>query len=211
MGGRRLPAVLAFLIGLCLMGGVAAGVAKSPPSFKACATSKGVLELATTKGKCARGSTAVRLDAVGPRGSQGPKGPKGDTGPTGVGHTYTNLIQDQAISGDSNVPTNVTTLFPTVPDGSYQGIVTVTNQAHSETDTNYDVFCMVVEGGPAAFGGARFFGDGYKPGTITIPFAFSTASLTVPPYVSCYGGGPESSVDFAITETSTGGITRTAD
>jgi len=83
------PALLVAFGAVAVAGtGIGAAVTTTP-AYKACATKKNVLTLATPKGGCAKGSRAVKLNAQGPQGIQGPagtpgvKGPKGDTGAKG--------------------------------------------------------------------------------------------------------------------------------
>jgi len=67
--------------------GVGVAAAKKPPTFKACATKANVLTLANSKGRCAKGTHAVKLNAqgpAGPAGATGASGPKGATGATGT-------------------------------------------------------------------------------------------------------------------------------
>jgi hypothetical protein len=66
--------------------GVGVAASTSPPAFKACATNSHVLTLANSKGRCAKGSHSVHLNATGPagpRGAAGPAGAPGSTGPKG--------------------------------------------------------------------------------------------------------------------------------
>jgi hypothetical protein len=79
--GRRVPVVLATALAITTVGGVAAAVANHPTAAKACVSSKGRLQLANAKGKCATGSSAITLGATGPAGARGPAGPKGNPGP----------------------------------------------------------------------------------------------------------------------------------
>jgi hypothetical protein len=81
--GRRVPVVMASVIAVTLVGGVAAATAAShPTSAKACVTSGGALRL-SSGGACASGQTAITLGSKGPKGNAGPTGPKGATGPAG--------------------------------------------------------------------------------------------------------------------------------
>jgi hypothetical protein len=51
-------------------------VASTPAkAFRACASTKGVLALANSTGKCKRGFTKVAIDSRGPKGARGPAGP----------------------------------------------------------------------------------------------------------------------------------------
>jgi hypothetical protein len=81
--GRRVPVVLAGVVAVTLIGGVAAAVTSHPVTAKACVTSTGVLRLSTA-GKCAAGQSAITLGSQGPKGDTGARGPRGATGPRGV-------------------------------------------------------------------------------------------------------------------------------
>jgi hypothetical protein len=79
--------------------GVGVAATRTPPTYRACSTSKHVLTLATAKGRCAKGTHPVNLSTqgpAGPPGATGPQGlpgatgttgPKGDTGPAGNPNT----------------------------------------------------------------------------------------------------------------------------
>jgi hypothetical protein len=89
----RIAVTAAALVATALMtAGVtyAATSASTPDVVKACVSSKGLLSLASAKGKCAQGSSAVsinergRTGATGKTGKQGPKGDPGIAAPTPI-------------------------------------------------------------------------------------------------------------------------------
>jgi hypothetical protein len=91
--GRRVPVVLAGVLAITLVGGVAAAVTGHSATAKACVASNGGLRLPAANGKCASGQSAITLDSQGPtgatgrrglKGATGSPGPKGDTGPAGT-------------------------------------------------------------------------------------------------------------------------------
>jgi hypothetical protein len=81
--GRRIPVVLAGVLAVTLVGGVAAAVTSHPTTAKACVTSGGRLRL-ISGGGCGKGQTPIILGARGPKGDPGPAGAKGATGPAGA-------------------------------------------------------------------------------------------------------------------------------
>jgi hypothetical protein len=86
----RVPVVLATALLVTTVGGVAAAVGDHPTSAKACVAANGGLRLPTSGGKCAKGTTALTLDAkgaTGAKGARGPAGPQGAPGATGPAGT----------------------------------------------------------------------------------------------------------------------------
>jgi hypothetical protein len=78
----RVALIVAFILGVATVGGIAAAAQKSK-QLSACANSRGVLQVMSSKGKCPKSFSKVTISARGPRGAAGRRGPRGHAGPRG--------------------------------------------------------------------------------------------------------------------------------
>jgi hypothetical protein len=111
---RKVTVIIgALAIGVTLVGGVALASGASK-SVKACATSKGDLRLASSKGRCPKGTKKVTIAKQGPAGKRGR---------AGISHLYTNLTTGTgsavAQSSGSSSPFTPVNTIAQAPAGQY--------------------------------------------------------------------------------------------
>jgi hypothetical protein len=193
--GKPATALIAFVCGITLAGGVAATAAAKSKTVKACVTSKHFLATAQ-KNKCPHGTHALKLGVTGPRGAAG------HSGTNGLSQALAG--RDDYLTAPSPLPgaTEATVAdVANAPAGHY--VATYTIDAKDTGAASASLFCQLATAADATQGLNNYMTTAIAPGYEDTQSNTSTLTLATasPVVVRCSGSIGQSVTAYAANFT----------